>query len=281
MSSHYLARRVLRRAVVSLVLCCAGTACAADEEQLILEPALREQLAVMLKNYQPKAPIAALGTLHEIENKGNFGKIVSGNRIVRYAPVQEGGLLPVFSSMTMTGSGGSAQALSICGLITALSLGSSATVSASTTALPVGNMFVPFGVRSTTDINRKQKLLRLETSADLCAPTPGSEFSYRTETEHHFKIGGLLGRTVSGVRTEQIVCKSAAETQPASSLHADLRGVALPVSCEMSTQGGDKSKTDYLFLPDAGLYVQVGEFVSAQTTRIQVKEVSYATPSTK
>jgi len=250
---------------------------AAEEQPLTLDATVQAKLLDLLKEYKPATPLAMISEVSEINNKGNFGKSIYLARKAYYA-LQDSGLLGIVTSAALTdgASAGSAQSLSLCGLLTVVGTAAGTSRNDSTGVIPFGKLFVPFGVRSSTDINRSEKLKQFDTTAaHICAPQPGEQFTYRTETEFHFKISGMFGTTKTGTRTEEVSCKVDAGVQPASGLLAVLRGDALAVTCERIAQGGDKTTSEYVFLRDSGQYLLRAETIPVQTIKVRLEQAAY------
>src|SRR5919198_1275291 len=169
-------------------------ALAAEEAALVLDPSVQEKLAPLLRNYKPSKPIASSVEIREINNKGNFGTLTYYERQAVYAR-QESGLWAVLSTgrFTASGSAGSAQSVSLCGLVTLLSATAGKMVFDNSGVVPIGKHFVPFGIKSSVDTGRRLRVTAVEfDTPNICAPAPGAEFKYRIETEVQTKTSGLL-----------------------------------------------------------------------------------------
>jgi hypothetical protein len=170
----------------------------------------------------------------------------------------------------------------LCGLIQLLSESAATSDGSSTTAIPIGKTFVPFGFKSNVDFNRRFRVVAFEASVpSVCNPVPGSEFTYKTETEYTLKtVGQFLGpRTSTGRRTDSGTCKVAADVAPAAKVNAALQGEALTVTCETETQAGRKDSSNYVFLRDAGYYLPTEQTLGGmQRTSFQYPEISYQKP---
>ena len=240
---------------------------------MLLEPPVRNKIELLLKEYKSTNAAVRTVELHEINNKGNFGKLTYYERRASYAR-QDSGLWAVLSSGTFTSGagGGTMQSLSLCGLVTLVSTMSATTYNDLTAAIPIGKIFVPFGMRSSIDQSRRQRVTNLETDANVCAPAPSTDFSYRTETEVLSSTSGLLRLSNSTKRDEHFACKVNAESIPASKIFPSLRGDSLRVTCERTAGWGGKITREYAFLKDAALYVLLSETGEVQVTQVQFKD---------
>lgn len=246
---------------------------------LRLDPAVQQAVVSQLKDYRPRSSIAALSITREIHNVGNFGKLVYYKSRVAYAR-QDNGLIATVGSggAAEGGSSGSGRSLTLCGLVTLLSTSASTNDSNATSAVPVPKLFVPFGLASQVDIGMRIRVTEFEADTDhICTPAPGSTFSYRAEREVSVKTTGLFVHTTIGAGSVEIFCQVGDAPRAASDFGSGLRGDALTVSCDHVTTTGSKRTSEYIYLDEAGLYLQVseGEPGDAQTTKVRYDGVEY------
>jgi len=250
---------------------------AAEVDPLVLDSTLQGRLANVLKDYKSQNKYLRLVEQHEIDNVGNFGKIVLYDRHVVYS-LQDSGLWGVLSvgGFTSGAATGSTQSLSLCGLVPLLGVGGSTTRSEVLLSLPIGRFFVPFGFRSSIDINRQFRVKEFKTDYQgICSPIPGDKFAYQIENEVQFKTSGLFGRTGVGSAIVDVSCLVAANPVSATELSPSFKGEYLMVTCESVAKAGQKGKVVYAFLRDLGLYLMLSETGSAQTIKVHYKSAEY------
>lgn len=243
------------------------------DQPFVLEPSVQAAVLRALKDYRPPVAAVTVASTREIDNKGNFGKLVhfqsSGTHERQdtglWAASGSGG----FTSGTASGSG---QSLTLCGLQILLMSSTSMNQTNIPTVVPVGGIFVPFGVRSSFTTGTRMRVSKFETQAEnICALEPGATFSYRAESEAWVKTSGLFGVSTSARGAYEVACRAAGETKPARELGIPVDGDALQVSCEKTLQGG-KAKLEYVFARRLGMYFQTGE---GEAGDVQVTKVRY------
>ena len=250
----------------------------ADDEVIVLESAVQQNVASLAKSSVPKTIITRISSTREVLNKGNFGKSIHFDSKYMYSR-REDGLWVIGGGGSLRGgsTGGTGQSLSLCGLATLINVSSSSGRIDTSAILPIGRAFIPFGIQSTTDMTRKFRVTSLETSyKDICAPKPGEEFSFRMETETQARISGTFSRSnvVNGI--DEISCKVAADPKPATGSLAIFNVETLGVSCSRKVKSGEKIDLEYVFLRDAGLYLQLQEKADVQSASTQYMEIEFA-----
>jgi len=255
-------------------------ASAQDPAEFSLPPDIQEKLVVHAKTERPLRSLASYVAVLQIDNKGNFGKeeLVDARRdLVR---LDNGLTGTVGSSAFRNGKAqGGSQELSLCGFIAVLTESASTTDTSTTTTVPIDKRFVSFGFRSSVDFSRRFRVVSLEASVpSVCNPAPGTEFTYKTETEYTLKtVGKFLGtRTTTGRRTDTGTCKVSKDVEPAAKINPALQGDAVIVDCETETGAGRKDSSKRAFLRDASYYLTIEETLGGvQRTSYQYPEVSY------
>jgi hypothetical protein len=268
--SVYLRNAVL---LVLTALTLSSTLIVAEEESLVLDMSVQTKLSSLMKDYKPDKALTRTTERREINNRGNFGKLVYEQRRAIYKR-QGSGLWAVVSTAALGTSSGSAESLSLCGLVTLLSATVSTTSFDQMISIPSERLFGYFSIRHSIDWGRRLRVMSFETSANnICAPAPGAEFSYRVETEMEIKTSGLLGVTRVATGVDDFSCKVSAESRPAKEIFPSLRGDALFTSCERIAKSGAKAKLEFAFLRDAGVYLLLTEDANVQTTKVHYEEV--------
>lgn len=258
-----------------------GADCSAQTTsgELTLLPELQQAFVAQIPAQRPKRQIGNLIAIEEVDHKANFKKLYADERMV--FTVLDSGLIGA-SGTTVYRNGSSAgmsRGISLCGLVILVSESASTTETSITTLLPIGKMFVPFGVNSSTDFNSRYRASSFTTSTPgLCLPTPGADFTYTVEGELTIKTSGLFGRTTNVHRTSKSLCKVASSPMAAASLNPTLQGEALAVSCEVEVQPGKKRTADYVYLIDSQFYLTTKTADDWQITSIQYPEIVYEHP---
>lgn len=251
----------------------------ADESELALDPEIQAKVLLHVRAVRPKNPLTSYASTQELDHKMNFTKKYVDQR--SNLTVLENGLIGSAGSVNHRSgeASGAGRAITLCGLVPLVAESSSTTESSVGTVLPIGNIFVPFGIKTNTDFNNRVKLVSLEASiSSLCNPQPGVEFTYKTETEVVIKTSGVFSRTTRVKRTEAASCKTAAATKPASELLPSLQGTYLPVSCDVTLTNGAIRHIEYAFLIDSAFYLTAESTTELQRTKIQYTEASYIQP---
>ncbi len=263
-------------ALSALIFC--GTTQAQGDE-FTLTPELVEKL----KAHAPKqraAVLARYASEQEIDHKGNFGKKVYADIRAEFV-VLESGLIGArgTTALRSSQSAGGGRSLNLCGLLIVASESSTTSDTSVTTVIPIGNLFVPLGIKSSVDFNNRQRLLSLDTvAASLCDPSPGAQFAYSIEGEFTIKTSGMFGRTNTGRRVGKVSCQVGAEPLAASAIHPALKGDYLPVSCETENPDGKKVRTAYAFLRDVRHYLSLEQVDEWQTVRTRYLDIGLAAP---
>jgi hypothetical protein len=257
-------------------------ASAQDAGEFSLPPEIQEKVVAHAKTERQLQPLGSYAMVLEVDNKANFNKVYVDARrnLVRL----ENGLIGIVGSSALRNgkSQGSGRELSLCGFIALLTESGSTSDTSTTTAIPIGKQFVQFGMKSAVDFSRRFRLVSFDTSVpSVCNPVPGSEFTYKAETEYTIKtVSQFLGtRTSSGRRTDAGTCRVSNEVEPAAKINPALQGEALTVTCETETGAGRKDSTKRVFLREAGLYLTTEQMEGGmQHTFYQYSDVSYLKP---
>lgn len=250
-------------------------ASAADEDVLSLEGTAQSALLAALHEYKPKMIITKVAERQEIDHRGNFGKLMYIDRSATYS-LQDNGLWAIAVVGTSSTGSGASLKLSLCGLVTLIQTAAGTSSWETPSVVPFKKLFLPFGIRSTLDTNIRIRLKSFETSAkNICAPTSGSQFTYRMDTERQLKTSGPFGGGKVVNHTYDVHCSVGRELKPASEISSSLRGGALPVVCESTAGTGEKIASEYAFLQESGLYVMLTESTDIQTSRVAYKDVQY------
>ena len=244
------------------------------DEPLLIDLGVQEQVTSLLKGYKPSTQLMKLtevrdtdigGKLLHYEVQSNFSRQETG----LWAVVAVGG----FTS----GSGATtSQYLSLCGLITLVRSDSFSAKLDTTTAIPFGRIFVPFGIRSIIDVWVRARVKEFRTTHEgICSPVAGATFTYQIKSEVQTKTSGMFGRTRITTTEADATCTVAKEANPAKQLSSSFHGDFLGVSCEIISSSGQKSTVDSAFLVDSGIYLTLNESSPTRTMKVQFTTVEY------
>lgn len=246
--------------------------------ELVVPQLLQDMLRSHVPTARPPSPLASLSALQSIDHKGNFGRKVEAKIDFTMSRL-ENGLTGSQSSVVMDGgkAAGTSAGLSLCGLIGLLGESRSTTDTSTTTAVPVGGIFLPFAIKSSVEFANRRKVVAIETSApSLCHPTGGQEFTLRTEEELTIKTSGVFGRTNQIKRVQEMKCRVAADLKPATQIGALLEGDYREVQCDTAHEGGKTSRTRYAYLIASSMYLPIEEVNEWQTTLTTYPRAAYA-----
>ena len=251
---------------------------AESDEVWLLQPIVQERATGLLKAYKKTGNSLKLFEIQEINNAGNFGKIIYYERQTSFSR-QESGLWAIVGAGNFTSgaAAGFSQTLSLCGLITLLTTTNSTTKLETNTPIPFGKLFLPFGIRTSIGVGTRVRVADLRTDyEDICSPIPGTKFTYHIENEAQVKTTGLFGRSTQVSAKIDVLCQVSSSVVQAKEINPGMRGDYLLVSCEGTAHSGQKSKTDYAFLIEPGVYLILSTGGGAQTTKVQYKTVDYS-----
>lgn len=262
--------------VTAVALSCSLSCFAADDD-FILDAAMQSKVLAHVPPTRVPLPLARSASVQDIDHKSNFNVIQADQR-TEFATLENGLIGTRSSTAFRSGKGqGSGKGMTLCGLILLVAESSSTSNTSVTTVLPVGKLFLPFGIKSSVDFNTRLKLVAFEASIpSVCAISPGLEFTYRTEIDAQTKSSGLFGGTTSVRRTEAANCKTAATASLASQIFSTLSGEYLAVTCDVVIQSGAKKQVQYAFLRESSMYIgleQIDEWQKAKTTYTELEYV--------
>lgn len=227
------------------------------DEAYVVPETVQAKLLELTRQYKPQAVVSTLERRAEtILNAAPAQRQLASSYSTQ--SLQPNGLwASEFASTAITtGNVARSYTLSLCGLITVTSSGVASTSQDITTAIPVGKLFLPFGFRTTSGFSRTLRLNKLETTAsDICAPAPGSEFSYVVASEITTKTSSGQLQTV--LDEEEVRCKTSAESEAAAKLLPQFRGNFLDVVCEHKKATGASAKRRFVYLQDSALYLML------------------------
>lgn len=146
---------------------------------------------------------------------------------------------------------GQSASLQLCGLVELMQTSRSRQDTAMSLVIPIGKLFVPFGMQGTRDIDAGRRVSSFASDEpSLCAPRPGSRFEYRVTTDAVVQLGL---RTVRTSTPRVVTCIVADRLDAVDDRVLGGGDVYLPVACE--TVGVAHSLTHLAYLPEYRYYV--------------------------
>lgn len=246
--------------------------------ELVVPQALQDMLLAHVPSQRPPSLLASLSAHQSIDHKGNFGRKVDVTIDFTMSRL-ENGLTGSQTSIVMDGgkSSGRGTGISLCGLIVLLSESQSSMDTSTTTAIPVGKVFMPFAIRSGVDFNDRRRVVAIETDApSLCNLTSGHGFTLKTEEVLTRKTSGIFGRTHQIKTVQESKCQASTELKPASQIGASLEGEYREIQCETKHEGGKTSSTRYGYLIASSYYLPITEKNAEQTAETGYSRASYS-----
>jgi hypothetical protein len=245
----------------------------AGDTPLTLNDTVRQAVTGQLKDYKPPVPSAEIGwsAVDQMPSRS------IGTTMHQTYRAQDNGLWSVVSqgSNTMTGPGGVGESLSLCGLVTLLSVGHGQEVRTVPTLVPVGPVFLPFSIRSTNDATFRRRVIAFQTDAPaICNPAPGSRFSYAIEIEQAFRTSGMFGANVGATLGYRDACEVGA-ARPAREIDPALPGQGMLVTCNrVMAKTGQSGTNRFVFLPDVGLFLDLDSVTKDATHRVRYESLA-------
>ena len=241
-----------------------------DAAPVSLEPSVRSVVASMGAT-PPRAPVKRMKFAMEVASSSAPAVEVES----RYLYLGDG-LWGILSTIKRPNFAGAQQAVSVCGMFDGVAATSTTTTIETTQSLPIGKLFVPFGMRTGIANDAVAKLTNLSIDgASPCSPSPGSAFDFQTRTETQLKTsaglfasGKVLTATIKGR------CESSSAV-PASGLHKDLRGEAVEVTCNGANDAGKPLVRKYAYLVHSGIYVLLETATESNRFKYRVLEAEY------
>lgn len=149
-------------------------------------------------------------------------------------------------------------------------------VADSTIPAPAGAGFLPFGLTTTsqTSLYRNTRSLTGDLP-ELARPQANASFSYVHAVDGLLTISGPMKLT-RPLNYETDVACSVGTAADARSLHPDLEGTYLPVTCNGKDRGGPAFTRTYAYLPGSTLYVLLDLTTDGRRENYKISGVEYA-----
>jgi hypothetical protein len=263
--------------VISIAITLPAAGQVTNDEQLVLtvEPSVRNVASTGAP--QPKSPLKRAKFSMEITSRPNAQ---SSEVESRYERVGDG-LWGVMSTLKRSSGTGAQQLVSVCGMFEALAVTSANATFDRTAAIPIGKLFVPFGMKTSVATDSVARLSKLNIEPNrVCAPAPGAAFSYTTQTETQYKVSPGLGTLALGTlaNTVSVTINGRCEVSdkmPATALHRALRGGYLEVMCSGTNDAGKPLSRKYAYLIDSAFYILLETKSEANQFRYTIEDVEY------
>ncbi len=240
--------------------------------QIVLDASVQVSVRSLLKDYRPPVSMVSSAETREVNDRRGSGPVTHKTHGTnsRLSSGLWGSIGGGRSDRPDSASGG--HALHLCGLAVLASM-----TTPGSAAVP-GGAFLPFGIRTSADVSLRKRVMRFETAAErLCAPQPGTAFSYRAESELWIRVPSLPEGGLATRSSSETSCKVAAEVRPAGNFGLPLHGDALSVSCESPGRSGTILTTEYAFIRDLGLYFLLsgGDAGEVPTIKVSYDSIEY------
>lgn len=149
-----------------------------------------------------------------------------------------------------------------------------------TSVVPIGKVFLPFGIKSSIKSGGNTSVNQLSGELEkMTAPTPGVKFpvDYAWDANVVSTTSGLFGGTKASSFSFSVkqICTADKESE-ASTLHARLQGKYRKVTCDGTLSNGATRSEEYAFLVDSDLYLLLSTTTNGRTDRYTIAEVEYA-----
>ncbi len=236
-----------------------------------LPAGIRDQIAKVTPKTAPSAPLRLIR-----------GVVESGSAkpaAERHFERLENGLWGVTLVITVRGAI-IRRSLTLQGLVPLATVTEIAREYDSTSLVPIGKIFLSYSV--TKDLKANGSTNTTALSGDLeqmVVPAMGSKFSveHSWDAQTSVTTSGLFGGTRTSNRSLSLKQTCTAKKEgDAASLHGQLRGKYLLVSCEGTLNNGSTRSEQYAFLPDSGLYVLLSTATDGHEDKYTITEVEYA-----
>ena len=238
----------------------------AQEARVELPSAVREELSKLPKRDAVRMQLRSLKI--DIDTGSETAK---AERI--FYPLENGltGIMEVLPSRNSQ-----AQSLSLHGLIDLVWMMEMVTSSESVVPIPIGKVFVPFGInRSTkTSVLRKTSSLSGDLKS-LNSPSPEMRFSYQQNIDAELTSKGLLSLSTN-FRSETTVTCNVQGAVDAKTLHPKFQGAYLPVSCEGKDPKGPLIVREFAYLVDSQVYLLLSLSGGDQKEKYKITDVEYS-----
>lgn len=247
----------------------------ADDEGFVLSGAVQAALADQIVHAQNGYGLLRVVRVDRIENSANSNASMVLDARSTLDPL-ENGLFAVSSVLTERSGklSGQASSLTLCGLITLLTQTSANIKNNYTSVVPIAGVFVPFGVKSSTDWGSRFRVTAFEASSkNICNPQPGTEFEYRVDADRELKMSSMFSTTKNLKETDAFVCRVSATESPGSALSPAVKGTYLTVVCTSTEASTVKKRVELAYITDLAYYFSLDRQEGTQSTRTELSGI--------
>ena len=264
--------------IISVYLATAS-ASAQDRSIVINEGLLKKVSEMSVPTRQSE--LSSWEAISDIENIGNFGKVVTAKIRSDFAPTN-GNFISGRSIFSSTSSKGASQFISLCGLKVLLSSNAGNAQNSLIVIAPIGKLFIPFGMTysSKQSVDYVANSLEFD-SVDVCSPKRSSSFQLDIVGGRGYKLSGIFGSGLFALDNMQVTldtlkCDVAATYSSAKSLGIPIEGDALLVACTV-TETRDKnvrqSTSKYAYSKSLGVYLALELKGAVETETFRYLEI--------
>ncbi len=252
-------------------LAAAQTPAETPEQAVVLSPAIQAQVSALA----PKTvPTALLRSVKGVVESGS-----STSQAVRYFERLDNGL---WSSTLELGTkkGIVRKSLMLQGIVPLATVTEIAVELDTTSVVPIGKVFLPFGIKSSVKSGGSTSVNQLSGELEkMMAPAAGVKFplDYGWDGRVVSTTSGLFGGTKASSLSLSVkqVCTADNELE-ASTLNPRLLGKYRKVTCDGALSSGATRSEEYAYLVDSDLYVLLSSTINGRTDRYTIAEVEYA-----
>ncbi len=246
-------------------------ALAADDEALTVDASVRNAVGPVGSS-PPRSPLKRAQFKLELPLRPNapYTEIDS-----LYEPLGNG-LWGVMSTLKRPNGSGAQQLVTVCGMFEALAATSTSLSTTLTGIMPIGKLFVPFGMKKSFAADSLARITKLDVDPlALCQPAAGSSFDYAVQIETQYALSpGTTASSKMNAVTLKGRCE-ASQRMPATGLHGGLRGDYIEVTCSGSNDAGKPLSRKFAYLVDSALYLLLETKSDANFYKYTVLNVEY------
>jgi len=171
---------------------------------------------------------------------------------------------------------GAQQLITVCGMFDALAATSTNLSTNLTGIMPIGKIFVPFGMKKSFAADSLARITKFDVDpVVLCQPVAGSSFDYAVQSEVQYSVSpGPAASPKTTVVTLRGRCE-ASQRMPATGLLAGLRGDYIEVTCSSSNDTGRPLSRKLAYLVDSAFYLLLETKSDATSFKYTLLNVEY------
>jgi hypothetical protein len=241
------------------------------EAPLTVEPSIKTVVDLL----EPSAPRYALHRVKFLMEMVSRANVQPSEIDSRYLAISDG-LWGVMSTLQRSNGTGAQQVVTVCGIFDALSATTSTFTLDQNTVLPIGKIFVPFGMKTNFSTDSVARMVKLDVNPNVaCRPAPNTSFDFSTQTETQYKTSPSVASSVKTISVSAKGRCSVSEKRSAASLSPNLRGEYLDVTCTSMNDTGKSLTRRFAYLSDSALYLLLETKSDANQFKYSVLSVEY------